>query len=135
MELPHAMNGCLPARLCKARQSGVAHHSPASLHRSAHQGMHMVLEAGCVSRPARHSSQVALQRGQEEVERSSCGCRGAATSTAMHLLVSNTRKHVYRCRQPPSSRAHLVLLTERYVLPVHLVHRSLPGRVPTLLVG
>ena len=131
------MNGCLPARLCKARQSGVAHHSPASLPHSAHQGMHMVLEAGCVSRPARHSSQVSLQRGQGEVERSGCGhgCRGAATTTAMHLLVSNTRKHVVQRTQPPSSPAHLVLLTERYVLPVHLVHRSLPGRVPTLLVG
>ena len=56
------------------------------------------------------------------------GCHGAA-------ILRIARKHANRRMQPPSSPEHLVLLTERYVVPVHLVHRSLPGRVSTLLVG
>ncbi len=45
----------------------------------AHQGMHMVLELGFVSRPARHESQVGLQQGRErDTCRHGCTADGSA---------------------------------------------------------
>ena len=88
----------------------------------------MVLELGCVSRPARHASQVELQQGMGGPHQAwVCSRR----------LGRHSKLGVHAAQRPERAQpsAHLVLLTERYVLPVHLVQMSLPGSVPTLLVG